>query len=384
MPKAAQAQAPLNELLGNNIKGSTPVKWTAEARDAFRRCKEGLSRATLLAHPEPNATVTLTCDASSTMVGAALQQQIGNDWEPLAFFSTKLSTTERNYSTFDRELLAIYKSIKHFKHLLEGRAFTILTDHKPLIFAFNSNPDKHTPRQIRHLSFVSQFTTDIRHIAGSDNVVADTLSRLETLERTVDFEALAASQAVDPELQAFLLKDSGLALEHVSIPGSSSRIWCDTSAERVRPFLTPPFRRPVFNTLHGLSHAGIKATVKLITQRYVWPSCKSDCREWTRLCIPCQRSKVHKHVVAPLGSFPQPSARFEHVNIDIVILPVSEGYRYCLTCVDRFTRWPEAIPLCDQEAATVARAFFEGWICRFGTPLRVTTDQGRQFRVVSF
>ena len=62
-----------------------------------------------------------------------------------------------------------------------------------------------------------------------------------------------------------------------------------------------------------------------------------------------------------------------------MVLSVSEGYRYCLTCVDRFTRWPEAIPTRDQEAATIARAFYEGWIARFGTPLRVTTDQGRQF-----
>ncbi|XP_076384123.1 uncharacterized protein LOC143261982 [Megalopta genalis] len=61
------------------------------------------------------------------------------------------------------------------------------------------------------------------------------------------------------------------------------------------------------------------------------------------------------------------------------VLPMSEGHRYCLTCVDRYTRWPEAFPMINQEAQTVARAFYEGWIARFGTPLRVTTDQGRQF-----
>ncbi|XP_026470298.1 protein NYNRIN-like [Ctenocephalides felis] len=60
-------------------------------------------------------------------------------------------------------------------------------------------------------------------------------------------------------------------------------------------------------------------------------------------------------------------------------MPLSEGYRYCLTCVDRFSRWPEAIPIRDQEASTVARAFYSNWIARFGIPLRLTSDHGRQF-----
>ena len=98
-------------------------------------------------------------------------------WQPLAFFSRKLNVAESRYSTFDRELLACVSTITHFRFLVEGRKFFLLSDHKPLTFALRRLSDPWSARQQCQLAYVAEYTSDIRHIAGSENVVADSLSR---------------------------------------------------------------------------------------------------------------------------------------------------------------------------------------------------------------
>ena len=75
-------------------------------------------------------------------MGAELSQLRGAVWVPIAFFSKKLLPPQLKYSAFDRELLGIYLATKHFRHYLEGRPFTIYTDHKPLVFALTSDADR--------------------------------------------------------------------------------------------------------------------------------------------------------------------------------------------------------------------------------------------------
>nr|VZI07566.1 unnamed protein product [Spirometra erinaceieuropaei] len=197
----------------------------------------------------------------------------GGVLRPPAFFSKNLSPAEARYSVFGRELLAVYLAIPHFRHFLDGREFVVLTDQKPLVGALRVSPDRYSPCEIRHLDFISQFSCDIQHIHK--------------------FRCPSSTQA--------------------------GTITCDISTGHDCPFVPAAMCRQVFDSLHGLFHPGVRATVKLITDRFHWPQINRDVRRWVRSCSPCQRAKIHRHTVTSPAL--TPSSRPYNLRNSSLIIP---------------------------------------------------------------
>ncbi|XP_075315187.1 uncharacterized protein l1td1 [Odontesthes bonariensis] len=237
-------------------------------------------------------------------------------------------------------------------------------------------------RQQRQLTYISEFTTDIAHLSGKHNQVADCLSRAVAgaVHLGLDYGSMATEQATDPDVQACRSSATGLQLQDVAFDDAGTTLLCDISMGSPRPVVPAKWRRPVFDAIHSLSHPGTKASQRLVAAKFVWHGLKKDVRDWANTCVECQRAKVHRHTKAPLEQFQVPERRFDHVNIDLVgPLPPSQGYTHVLTMVDRTTRWAEAVPLSSITSADVARAFIGTWVSRFGAPSDISSDRGAQF-----
>ena len=484
IPKAANHLYHLFEALKGKPKSLT---WTLECQQSFDATKEALASAALLFHPRPGAQLALTTDASDKAVGGVLEQRGPLGWEPLAFYSSKLKPNEQLWPPYDRELLGAFKGVRHFRDLIEGRAFTLYTDHQSLIPSLSKISDPQTARQTYQLSCISEYRqTDIRYVQGKANLVADALSRpnevvadistipqlhpegplhpqqqqgVTTLptspesltmtrlgtpntsnsrfassttssnsssapasapsyasavinptadrqteicqqkrqtaaanlnlvvnsisEMGIDWNEIARQQPLDPEFQQ-LRENSKSGLNFMSTCIGNQNLIVDISNGPARPYIPFASRRKVFDIFHGLGHPGVERTRQSISAKVVWPSMRQDVTRWARECLHCQRSKVIKNTTPPIGEFTVPNRRFLHLNVDLVKMPESNGFRHLLTAVDRFSRWPIAIPIVDMTAETVLDAFTYGWVQHFGIPATITTDNGTQFTSALF
>ncbi|KAI5724876.1 hypothetical protein M8J77_008234 [Diaphorina citri] len=255
----AKLQSPLH--MKGNFPPDTPLIWTPDMDEAFTLTKQALVSDVTLAFPDPQQDLLLMTDASNTAIGGAVHQ------------------------------------------VQNGRQFPIFTDHRPLTYAFTKVKDNASPRQIRHLAFISQFSTDIRYVKGNHNAPADALSRIETIVcKNISASRIAEAQSSDAELK-HLLETGNHSLYLCQMTVDNVQLYCDTSTGVARPYVPKDLRFQLFRQLHNLSHPGGRASSRLISERFIWPSMQKDIKHWVRQCHDCQASKVHRHERSPLAKF---------------------------------------------------------------------------------
>ena len=234
IPDCATVALPLVSISsGENNK----LQLTPEQLESFSRLKELLANSTAIAHPIPGAELHLVVDASNIGIGSALHQNHDVQLVPLGFFSKTLQPAKRRYSTFGRELLACYLSVKHFQIFAEGHHIIVLTDHKPLISATQQHSSRYTDRETRQLDYLSQFDLEFRHIRGSENVVADALSRVNInsfrLKPAIDLKQMEAEQR-----KCGLRKgESEAHLIESPIDSAGTTLLCGVSTDKTRPIV---------------------------------------------------------------------------------------------------------------------------------------------------
>lgn len=166
----AKIAKPLYNLCGKDV----PFIWNQSCENAFNNLKQAISSPPVLAFPDFNETFIVHTDASNFAVGTVLSQLE----KPIQFASKTLNAAQRNYSTIEKELYAIIYALETFRHYLLGFEFILYCDHKPLIYLFNSK--RHETKMYRWRLQLSDYTFKIIYKQGSQNTVADALSRIET------------------------------------------------------------------------------------------------------------------------------------------------------------------------------------------------------------
>ena len=272
--------------------------------------------------------------------------------------------------------------------MLEGRKFKIYTDQKPLTSAFLKGKDPISNRQRHQLAFISEFATDIAHVPGVENIVADALSRQYDDEPEAAIVHSVSHALADVSLDQIAQEQrplseepsSSLQLREIRFPGINGPVVCDVSRGRPRVLVPEGRRREVFDAIHGLAHPSGRATLSIVARTYAWENMRRDVISWARQCTACAASKIAAHTRPGIIPIPVPETRFSHVHVDVVgPLPPDQGYRYLLTMLDRTTRWPEAVPIPDAGTNTIMQAFLGNWVSWFGIPETITSDRGAQF-----
>lgn len=392
IPACSLILAPLYKLFTEKKKCKKLVKWTDDEKRAFEEAKKQLNNV-CLTHPDPAKEISIMTDASDIGLGGVVQQLEEDSWRPIQFFARKLTSAETRYSTFGRELLAAFECVKRFKHHVEGRDFTLFTDHKPLVPIIgdssktNIGADK-CDREKRQLDYLIGIVPQngVKYIPGKENIVADALSRaVNNIIFPMEVELLEIHKAQDKDESIAKMRQENFITRKIDTPNGQIQLLYNNEQGYDRLYIPLEKRKDVFLKFHGLAHNGQKASKRFLMSKYFWPGMSYDIARWVKECNSCSLAKSTRKTVSPLGSFPTELDRFHTVHIDLITMNKEiEGSKNVLTMIDRKTCWAEAVHIKDTSARTVAWQFINTWVRNYGVPKVIVTDQGKQFESQMF
>ncbi|KAM1221494.1 hypothetical protein ACFX2J_009144 [Malus domestica] len=394
----SKISTPLCRLLQKDVT----FDFNEECEKAFKHLKEMLTSAPIIRPPDWSIPFELMCDASDYALGAVLGQRKDKQPHVIYYASRTLNDAQLNYSTTEKELLAVVFALDKFRSYLLGTKVIIYTDHAALKYLLTKKEAK--PRLIRWMLLLQEFDIEIRDKKGSENVVADHLSRLVHEEDVIPIpETFPDEQLMSLKVSAPWYADIVNFLVSKRIPSEFTRHQRDKLRHDARFFVwDDPYlwkfcpdqiiRRCVHDSeCHSIlsfchtyacgGHFGTQRTaLKVLQCGFYWPSIFKDAKTFCLTCDKCQRMGG----ISARDQMPQVSILnveiFDVWGIDFMgPFPSSYGFMYILLAVDYVSKWVEAKATRTNDSKVVADFMRTNIFARFGMPRVIISDGGSHF-----
>lgn len=406
----AEIIRPLTKLTKKDAKW----EWTQIEQNAFNKLKLALCSAPVLQQIDPGKPFIMKTDASAYAIGAVLVQEDGENEHPIEYASRLLTAAERNYSTIEREALAVVWATEKFRGYIEG-GVTVVTDHQPLRWLMSIKSP--SGRLARWALKLQAYDLRIVYQPGRTNVVADCLSRPPCPESDTDQHNNAQDCTIcmlqidipsrgANDIREQQLKDEDLAkIINVFESNSQNEEFtryttrgyfmnqgvlyrynqsADEDSEDALLVVPQHEVQRILTEYHDAptaGHYGVQRTLARISARYTWTGMRKQISSYVDKCKECQKYKAQNLKPAGLIQSTASHQRFETLAMDLFgPLPTStDGYRHILVVEDLATRWIELFKLKEATAEACAEIMLNEIFMRFGVPRRIVSDNGTQF-----
>ncbi|CAM8962941.1 unnamed protein product [Rhodiola kirilowii] len=397
---------PLTHLLCNDVE----FNFDEECLEAFDKLKKNLVSAPIVQPPNWDLPFELMCDASDYAIGAVLGQRIEKKLHVIYYVSKVLDGAQINYTTTEKELLAVVYAFEKFRPYLVATKTIVYTDHAAIKYLMAKKDAK--PRLIRWVLLLQEFDIEIRDKKGVENVVADHLSRVELydskwfsapIQDSFVGEYLMSAEGDAPWYADYVnyltcnILPEGLNYNQKSkfLHDVSRYYWDDPFLYKLcsdgiyRTCVPKEDFKGIIACCHSSSYGGhgsaSKTTSKILQSGFYWPSMFKDTYEFVKACNECQRmGNIARREEMPQKGILEVEI-FDVWGVDFMgPLPSSQGNSFILVAVDYVSKWVEAIasPSCD--AKVVIKMFKKIIFPRFGVPRAVISDNGSHFKEKRF